>query len=244
MTMRSGRRADETRELWIAVGLSVLLHFVLAGFALLVSYTASTKFLVPVFYEVRLIADQGSRPEAVPEQIAQPQVKQQNKPVPKPVVKPARKPAPHHPEPLPKKSALPSLVEKKTSQPEKQQPAAAAQKQSTQPAATASATAKPGKPEGVTVSPAGPEFKFPAYLAVVRNRIENNWNAPPGSEGESATVQFTIYRSGRVSDVSLTKQSGNFYFDQAAKRAIPQAFPPMPDEFFRDKAIFSVDLTD
>jgi TonB family protein len=60
-----------------------------------------------------------------------------------------------------------------------------------------------------------------------------------------AKVQFTVNRSGMISSPpNLLESSGNFYFDQAAVRTIQQAnpFPPMPDEFYKQTATFSVDL--
>ena len=101
------------------------------------------------------------------------------------------------------------------------------------------------KQQAVELS-AAPEFKFPPYLALIREKIERNWNPPPGARGIRATVTFKILRSGRVIDASPTQLSGNFYFDQAAMRAILVAspFPPLPEGFFREFEVFSVDLTE
>jgi outer membrane biosynthesis protein TonB len=47
-----------------------------------------------------------------------------------------------------------------------------------------------------------------------------------------------------VGEVKLQDSSGNFYFDQAAVRAIllSSPFPPMPEDFYKDFAVFSVDM--
>jgi len=47
-----------------------------------------------------------------------------------------------------------------------------------------------------------------------------------------------------VGESKLEESSGNFYFDQAAMRAILSSspFPPLPDDFSQEFALFSVDL--
>jgi len=57
-------------------------------------------------------------------------------------------------------------------------------------------------------------------------------------------VVFRVLRSGRVGEAKLQEASGNFYFDQAAMRAIlaSSPFPPLPEGFFKEYETFSVDL--
>jgi TonB family protein len=102
--------------------------------------------------------------------------------------------------------------------------------------------------ETVTVAAAGgdQEFPFLPYLAIVRDKVERNWNPPPGAKGATVKVLFRILRSGRVGEAKLVDSSGNFYFDQAAMRAIlaSSPFPSLPEGFFRDSATFSVDLVE
>jgi TonB family protein len=83
-------------------------------------------------------------------------------------------------------------------------------------------------------------------VAIVRDKVERNWNPPPGAKGAKVKVVFRILRSGRVGDSRLTESSGNFYFDQAAMRAILSSspFPPLPEGFFKDSEVFSVDLVE
>jgi TonB family protein len=95
------------------------------------------------------------------------------------------------------------------------------------------------------VSSSSGDFKYPAYLGIVRDRIQQNWNPPPGAVTAKAKVEFTVLRSGRVEgSPKLLASSGNFYFDQAAVRAILMSspLPPMPEDFFKDYAVFTVDL--
>lgn len=103
---------------------------------------------------------------------------------------------------------------------------------------------KPEAPaEAVTVQ-AVPAFKFPWYLSIVSDKIRRNWNPPPGATGLRARVVFRIYRSGVIIEPRLEQASGNFYFDQAAMRAILMSspFPPLPEGFGRESVDISVDL--
>ena len=72
-----------------------------------------------------------------------------------------------------------------------------------------------------------------------------NWNPPQGVKGVKAKVTFRVIRSGRVfGDATIVQSSGNTYFDLAARRAILSSspFPPMPDDFYKEYAEFTVDL--
>jgi outer membrane biosynthesis protein TonB len=54
-----------------------------------------------------------------------------------------------------------------------------------------------------------------------------------------------VIRSGRVfGDATIVLSSGNTYFDLAARRAILSSspFPPVPDDFYKEYAEFTVDL--
>ena len=100
------------------------------------------------------------------------------------------------------------------------------------------------KQESVAVASTTGEFQFPPYLAIVRDKVERNWNPPPGAKGAKVKVVFRVLRSGRVGESKLQEASGNFYFDQAAMRAIlaSSPFPPLPEGFFKEYETFSVDL--
>ena len=101
-----------------------------------------------------------------------------------------------------------------------------------------------GKQETVAVASTTNEFRFPPYLLIVRDKVERNWNPPPGAKGVKVKVAFRVLRSGRVGEAKLQESSGNFYFDQAAMRAIlaSSPFPPLPEGFFKEYETFSVDL--
>jgi TonB family protein len=109
---------------------------------------------------------------------------------------------------------------------------------------TGPADAAGKKQESVAVASTTSEFKFPPYLAIVRDKVERNWNPPPGAKGAKVKVTFRVLRSGRVGEATLQESSGNFYFDQAAMRSIlaSSPFPPLPEGFFKEYETFSVDL--
>jgi TonB family protein len=112
----------------------------------------------------------------------------------------------------------------------------------TAPAQPAETTSK--KQESVAVASTTSEFQFPPYLLIVRDKVERNWSPPPGVKGARVKVMFRVLRMGRVGEAKLVESSGNFYFDQAAMRAIlaSSPFPPLPEGFFKEYETFSVDL--
>jgi TonB family protein len=67
-----------------------------------------------------------------------------------------------------------------------------------------------------------------AYLALVRQRISNAWNAPPldlTSQAYVVVVQFRLHKNGSVTGVMIEQSSGNEYYDLAGKRAVLSASP-------------------
>ncbi|HEY7471440.1 MAG TPA: energy transducer TonB [Gemmatimonadota bacterium] len=80
----------------------------------------------------------------------------------------------------------------------------------------------------------GRPFRFPWYLEQLVNKIERNWR--PTSNTLRTTVYFRIARNGRVTDIKIAEDSGNFLFDQAAQRAVEASapMPPLPDEYDGD----------
>jgi TolA protein len=167
-------------------------------------------------------------PPVAPATAAKPQVKQPAKAAPKAA---ARTVAKLSPPAAVSKDAMPELDQKKT---EKK-----AADENIPPAESAGK-----KQESVAVASTTAEFKFPPYLAIVRDKVERNWNPPPGAKGVKVKVTFKVLRSGRVGEANLQESSGNFYFDQAAMRSIlaSSPFPPLPEGFFKEFETFSVDL--
>jgi TonB family protein len=80
----------------------------------------------------------------------------------------------------------------------------------------------------------GRPFEFPWYLEQLVRKIERNWR--PSSNTLRATVYFRIARNGRISDIRIAEESGNFLFDQSARRAVEASapMPPLPGEYDGD----------
>jgi TonB family protein len=88
-----------------------------------------------------------------------------------------------------------------------------------------------------------------AYLALVRQRISNSWNAPPldlTRQTYVVVVQFRLHKNGSVTGVAIEQSSGNEYYDLAGKRAVLSAnplpmFPPdISDPYFDAHFTFTV----
>lgn len=231
-----GKRIGQSgHELALAVLFSFFLHTLLIVGSFIVYWAVVPKVFVPPAYRVKLVGLPSELPRTPREET------------------PKETPAPEKPKAAPKvkqtarKQALAAL--KKGAMPEldqRRQKPEQVQEHEEEPAAPAETPKSVARADGVAVSPSSEEFKFPSYLATIRQKIERNWNPPPGAKGITAKVQFTILRSGWVvkNDLKLLASSGNFYFDQAAMRAILQAspFPEMPEEYPKPSLDLSVDL--
>jgi colicin import membrane protein len=234
MKLLSGKRIGQSGyELTLAVFFSFFIHAAVVVVALFLYMAASPKVYVPPSYNVKLVG--------LPEETV-PAPDQQKAPLP-----PARAEKKAEPKAkqvartAPKKAAMPELSLRKQKQAKRETEAQESPSTSIPGAESAKTNVKNA---GVNVPISSEDFKFPTYLATIRLSIEQNWNPPPGIKGTKAKVQFRVLRSGRVADAVLQESSGNFYFDQAAVRAILQSspFPEMPDGFYKDHEDFSVDL--
>lgn len=215
MKLLTGKRVGQSgQELVVSVLFSFLLHLIVLFGALFLYVRATPKVDVPPFYEVMLVGQPAGAPELLPPA-----------PPPPPKQKQATKKGASAKGGMPglkKQKAVPEYVAEDEE--------AGSEKSSKKQEAVAVAT-----PQG---------FKFPPYLAIIRVKIGRNWNPPPGAKGIRAKVQFTILRSGLVVEPDIEESSGNFYFDQAALRAIQSSspFPRLPEEFFQEQVVLSADL--
>jgi TonB family protein len=247
MRVFSERKTGQSgSNLALAVFFSFSLHVFVFVAAMTLFSAVTPRFAIPPSYQVKLVglpSELTAEPQAAPAPSAP---KPEEKPKKEPVTQKAIKASPKQSKTALKKSAMPEFVQKpKKAAPEPAQPEAVPSK----PAAGPSVPERPaiksgGASEGVAVGHTSPEFKFPPYVAIVREKIEQNWNPPASSKNIKVTVLFKILRSGRVEDPKLKESSGQFYFDQAAIRAILMSnpFPPLPEGFFRDYEEFSVDM--
>lgn len=107
------------------------------------------------------------------------------------------------------------------------------------PAAT-EPTPRPGPERGPRAGPdlpfslEGRPFQFPWYLEEIYRKVLRNWRPP--SNTLEATIHFRIEKNGRISEVGVAESSGNFLFDQAARRAVEASnpMPPLPREYGGD----------
>jgi len=76
------------------------------------------------------------------------------------------------------------------------------------------------------------DFPFAWYLSRVQAKITERWSGR-ALPGQQPVAVFDIGRDGRMSGLTISKSSGNAYYDQAAVRAISEAdpFPPLPEGF-------------
>jgi colicin import membrane protein len=77
------------------------------------------------------------------------------------------------------------------------------------------------------------------YLAMVEDRIDSHWVAPPLlASNPVVVVKFHISRSGEISQIHITEGSGHAHYDSSAQRAVQTVnpLPPFPadisDSFF------------
>jgi protein TonB len=88
-------------------------------------------------------------------------------------------------------------------------------------------------------SPFGEQFG--AYANEVRNIIAQNWKPIKTAGTPTVVVTFTIQRNGSITNVKLSRSSGNQSLDFSAQRAVLDAtLPPLPPNFPRNQA--DVDL--
>ena len=102
--------------------------------------------------------------------------------------------------------------------------------------------------EGPGSSASKPSEGKNRYLAMVEERIDRQWVAPPLLASNPLVVlKFHISRSGKVSEIRIAESSGHAHYDSAAQRAV-QAVNPLPafpadvsDSFFDVKYRFIKD---
>lgn len=209
------------------------LHLAMVLLLFLPTFSLGRRVLVPAVHDVRLIElprvvapprPAATKPAAIP-------------PAPKP---PAPKPmAPRPPAPKPISSIAPVPPKPAVVPPEPEAvPETAPDTQETSPPSDEQALV-PSAPVISTPSMLpridAPEFDCSDYCRAFQRKVESQWAPPPMSGGDvgQAIVVFTINRNGTVDGVAIEASSGNFYFDQAALRAILLAapLPPLPRAF-------------
>ncbi|MBI5235148.1 MAG: TonB family protein [Deltaproteobacteria bacterium] len=77
---------------------------------------------------------------------------------------------------------------------------------------------------------------YPAYYALIRDRVQENWKYPFQDDKALITISMKIGRTGALLDVALEKGSGNALLDSSLINAVKKAapFPPLPHGFEGD----------
>jgi protein TonB len=159
---------------------------------------------------------------------------------------PRAQPTPAAGKPKPAAAALPSPSRASNSKPSLPQEAPARQPDVQKEAAqepllpqTSPASQPLGQPQGVSSGVAFGsasvqfdqlDFTYGYYVDQMLALISAHWVRPPVGSGVEAVVSFRIDRTGRVSDLRITRSSGINSFDLAALRAVQSAspLPPLP----------------
>jgi protein TonB len=204
---------------------SVWFHLMMIVLVVVPTLHLMRRMLQPSVYQVRMVE---LPPEPAP-------------PVPPAPIVPPPKPAPHTPKPVAKPTITPPIRHKAEAplpplKPKPQPPPEPTPKpEAPQPPPTPTPPAEQAPPQpSLMVQPKidAPEFDCSVYCGVLEGKLEGQWTPPSISAREpvQAVVVFTINRDGSVSHVMLETSSGNFYFDQAAMRAVLLAapLPPLP----------------
>jgi TonB family protein len=202
---------------------SVWFHLVMIVLVVVPTLHLGRRLLQPSVYQVRVVELPLEPAPAPPEPPrVEPEPPRPVKPPANPKITPPRKKAVAPLPPLKPKPETPPAPVPKPEAPTPPQP-------------------QPGPPAppapALMVQPkidAPPEFDCISvgYRGVLQDKLEREWALPsvsaPGPV--QAVIVFTINRDGSVDNVSLEKSSGNFYFDQAALRAVLLAapMPPLP----------------
>jgi TonB family protein len=238
MKLRSGKRIGQSGpELTLAVSFSLILHVLVILAAVFLRITSAPKKYIPPVYQVKLVGQPADVSQTLPGENVPAPPKQEPLPKKTKTAPKAKKAALKATKAAHKKGALPELShqqKRKSTEPEQTEHEAGPTAPST------------GKTENVAVTTPQQDFKFAWYLALVRDKIGQNWRPPPDAKDAKVRVLFAINRSGWVGDVNIDNEHsiGTFGFKQAAIRAIRSSnpFPPLPEEFLKQSLEFSVDL--
>lgn len=226
-----GRRRPGRRPL----GASVALHVVLLAFAW-VALSSAPAPIEMVVYRVDLVSPPPQvlgEPELVMEA---PQVVTPEPPPPEP--EPEPEPAPRDPEPE-QTEPEPEPERETAPAPPQAQEAERPEPREERPVAGDRPDPRSTGGEDLDVRIEGEEFPFPGYLENITRQIRRHFRWT-GDDRLSATVFFYINRDGSVSDLRVTRPSGNVQFDFEGMAAVEQAgrrgaFGALPDGFQGDR---------
>lgn len=212
-----------------ALPFSLAFHLLVAlAAALFGSYVAPPRLDRQV---IRVRLADAPRPDRSPQQAPAPQPRPEPRPEPQP--SPAATPPPQ-PEPrkLPKpdtKAEAPAAT--KPAAPKAPAPQLRPEPQQSSPPAAAAPSGEP------TIGGTDQPFPFDWYTAIVKSRIDRNYNPTQlGLGGQSqriAVIHFFIESNGAVTSATVAQSSGITVLDREALRAVQAAhpLPPLPRGF-------------
>jgi protein TonB len=78
------------------------------------------------------------------------------------------------------------------------------------------------------------DFCCPEYIAVMNQRLTENWNRNQGSPG-TTVMKFVIHRDGTMTDIEVDQSSRNPVLDLESRRALltTRRLPPLPAAYTR-----------
>jgi hypothetical protein len=97
------------------------------------------------------------------------------------------------------------------------------QVQRPQPKTAVASKPRPAARPVTKIQVTGDDSGLSRYLAIVQSRISEQWVAPPvdtAAKSYQVVIKFRLHKSGRISDVTVERESGNGYYDDAGKRAV------------------------
>jgi TonB family protein len=245
------------RELWLTIGLSVLLHGLLTlGVVLMPRLQFGHYITVPVTYTVNLVSDPGpagrGAPAAAPVSPTRPAPAPAPAPMPRVAPPPPARPSDELTLPTkrprqeaklrePEPSLRPEIAKREPARP----PPPTAVAPRPEPATAAPPTAAPGPPAPAATAKAGPGAGAGQASGI---EVAGTGSGAGGSAlsyyltlldrkivdnwiasvGSSVVVRFRVMRSGQVRDIEVEQTSGNAGVDASALRAIRLSLPFPP----------------
>ena len=87
------------------------------------------------------------------------------------------------------------------------------------------------------------DFCCPEYIAGMVSKIHQNWNPRQSSAG-LRRCKFTIQRDGTLTDIQVSRSSGNQMLDFLAQRAMlaVRQLPPLPAEYTNPTLVVNLDF--
>ena len=74
-----------------------------------------------------------------------------------------------------------------------------------------------------------------SYMDYMQNSIKQNWQPPQNIHNKTVVVEYTILKSGKITDIKVTQSSNNKALDESAIQAVSNAkLPALPDEIEHD----------